>query len=192
MNRLVGPLGLVVDEDPWLGMIERFPTALHARASLVFDLNPDTFQKALIECLCQLQESIRTIELSLSDHPGYLDGTVGFRVGVGDQDGFDLLDKRVEDRVLRRIAAQGAFQTLDLSLDLRYKVKGSGRHRVQRDRYLTRMSFQTGRVELLIHHLKGLKRIQPDELVRLLVSLMNRELSNKGYQDVEIETLEAG
>ncbi len=185
-------LSQALDVDLRLGMIERFPTVLHARASLIFDLNTDTFQKTLIQCLCQLQESIRTIELSLSDHPGYLDGTVGFRVGVGDQDGFDILDKRVEDRVLRRITAHGVFQTLDLSLDLHYKVKGSGRHRVQGDHYLTRMFFQTGRVELLIHHLKGLKRVQPDDLVHMLVFLMNRELSKKAYQELEIETLEAG
>jgi len=130
------------------------------------------------------------MELSLSDHPGYLDGTVGFRVGVGNQNSFDILDPQEEDRVLRRIEAKGVFQTLDFSLDLHYKVRGPSKHRVQRDRYLTRMSFQPDRVELLIHHLKGLKRVQPDELVHFLISLLNMELAKKGYTEVELETLQ--
>lgn len=180
----------VVDEDPWLGTLERFPIALHARASLVFDMNTDTLQRTLVHCLCQLQESIGTMELSLSDHPGYLDGTVGFRVGVGNREGCDILDAREEERVLRRIEERGTFPLLDFSLDLHYRVQGPGKHRVQRDRYLTRMSFQQNRVELLLHHLKGLKRVQPDELVHLLLSLVNTELARKGYTEVELETLQ--
>ncbi len=183
-------LSQVIDEDPWLGILERFPSVLHARASLAYDMNTDTLQRAFVHCLCQLQESIRSMELSLSDHPGYLDGTVGFRVGVGNQNSFDILDPQEEDRVLRRIEAKGVFQTLDFSLDLHYKVRGPSKHRVQRDRYLTRMSFQPDRVELLIHHLKGLKRVQPDELVHFLISLLNMELAKKGYTEVELETLQ--
>jgi len=130
------------------------------------------------------------MQLSLSAHPGYLDGTVGFRVGVGNHEGFDILDSREEDRVLRRLEARGVFQTLDFSLDLHYKVRGPSKHRVQKDRYMTRMSFQPDRVELLIHHLKGLKRVQPDELVHFLLSLLNKELAKKGYREVELETLQ--
>src|SRR5712692_10254642 len=83
-------LSQVLDEDPWLGSIRRFPPVLHARASLVYDVTIETLQKTLVRCLMQLQMSTRTIELSLSDQPGYLDGTVGFRVGVGNDDGFDI------------------------------------------------------------------------------------------------------
>jgi hypothetical protein len=177
----------VLDADPWLGTIQQFPTVLHARASLVYDVTAETLQKTIIRCLMQLQESIRTMELSLSDLPGYLDGTVGFRVGVGNHDGFDILDAHEEDRVLRRIIAQGVFPALDFSIDLHYKVQAAGRHRVARDRYLVRLSFQTGRAELLVHHLKGLKRVEPSELAQFLVSITNAELVKKGYGEVELE-----
>jgi len=175
------------DDDPWLGTIAKFPTVLHARASLVYDVTNETLQKTLIHCLLQLKQSIRPIELSLSDNEGYLDGTVRFRVGVGSNDGFDILDASEEDRFLRRILAHGVFQTLDLSFDLQYKVKSSGRHRVARDRYLTRLTFQTSRAELLVHHLKGLKRIDPGEMVRLLLEITNAELTSKGYGEIAIE-----
>ena len=184
-------MGQVLDEDPWLGTVEHFPTVLHARASLVYDVNTDTLQRALFQSLLHLSESIRTMELTLSDYQGYLDGTVGFRVGVGNRDGFDILDSRVEERVLRRIAAQGVFKILDLSLDLHYKVRPKSRHRVQRDRYLTRMSFQTGRLELLVHHLKGLRRVAPPELIQLLCSDLNVKLGEKGYGGIKVEVLES-
>jgi hypothetical protein len=184
-------LSQVLDEDPWLGTIERFPSVLHARASLVYDVKADTLQKLLVHSLGGLQESTRAIQLSLSDQLGYHDGTVAFRVGVGNRDGFDILDARVEERVLRRIIGQGVFQILDFSLELHYKVKGSGRHRVQRDRYLARLSFQPERAEILVHHLKGMRRVQPDELVRFLVFTTNIELAKRGYSEVELETLQS-
>ena len=94
------------------------------------------------------------------------------------------------ERVLRRIVERGPFQTLDFALDLHYKTTG-GRHRVRNDRYLTRASFQLGRVELLIHHLKGLRRVQPDELVQFLLAHVNAELAEKGYSEIEMEAVEA-
>jgi hypothetical protein len=170
-----------------LGTIQRFPTTLQARAALVYDVTTETLQKTLVRCLMKLQGSVRKIDLSLSDNPGYMDGTVGFRVGVGNDDGFDILDAREEDRVLRRILARGVFPILDLSFDFQYKVRAVGRHRVASDRYLTRLSFQTGRAELLVHHLKGLRRIDPGELVQILVSITNAELAKKGYGAIELE-----
>ena len=185
-------MSLALDEDPWLGTIEQFPTVLHARASLVYDVTVETFQKILVRCLLQLQESIRPIELSLSDQKGYLDGTVGFRIGVGNREGFDILDANEEDRVLRRILSKGVFSELDFSLDLHYKVRASTRHRVARDRYLARLSFRPGRAELLVHHLKGLRRVDPNELVQFFVRTINAELDKKGYGGVELEDLKTG
>jgi hypothetical protein len=179
-------LSQALDEDPWLGTIEQFPTILHARASIVYDVTVETLQKTLVRGLVQLQESIRPIELSLSGQEGYLDGTVGFRIGVGNREGFDILDSREEDRVLRRILGK-VFSHLDFSLDLHYKVRASTRHRVARDRYLARLSFQPGRAEVLVHHLKGLRRVDPNELVHFLVRIVNIELNKKGYGEVELE-----
>jgi hypothetical protein len=180
-------LSQALEDDSWLGNIAKFPTVLHARASLVYDVTNETLQKTLVHCLFQLQQSIRPIELSLSDIAGYLDGTVRFRIGVGSNDGFDILDANEEDRVLRRILSHGVFQTLDLSFDLQYKVKSSRKHRVAHDRYLARLTFQTGRAELLVHHLKGLKRVDPGEMVRLLLEITNAELLSKGYGEIAME-----
>src|SRR5712692_7788003 len=187
---LPGTLNLTVDQDPWLGAIEHLPTVRHARASPVYDANPDTLQRILVHSLYQLQHSSSSIELSMADYPGSIRGVVGFRAGIGNGDGFDILDRNEEGRVLRRIVERGPFQTLDFALDLHYETM-EGRHHVRNDRYMTRASFQPGRVELLIHHLKGLRRVQPDELVQFLLSLVNTELAEKGYSKIDMETVEA-
>jgi len=179
------------DDDPWLGKVAEFPAILHARASLVYDVTNETLQKTLIHCFCRFQGSTRPIELSLSDDIGYVNGRVSFRVGVGHYDGFDILDTREEDRVLRRIISKGIFQTLDLSFDLHYKVQSLDRHRVASDRYLTRLTFQSDRAELLVHHLKGLKRVDPSEMVQLLLDVTNAELVSKGFSEISIEESQA-
>ncbi len=179
------------DDDHWLGTISRFPVILDARVSLVYDVTNETLQKTLIHCLHQLQKSTRPIELSLADNIGYVHGNVSFQVGVGSKDGFDILNAKEEDRVLRRILSHGIFQTLDLSFTLHYKVMSPGRHRVAIDRYLTRLTFQNSRAELLVHHLSGLKRIDPSEMVQLLLQITNDELVSKGFEPISIEESQA-
>ncbi len=112
-------------------------------------------------------------------------------MGVGCYDGFYVLDAKEEDCVLRRILSLGLFHTLDLSFDLHYRVLSSRRHRVASDRYLTRLTFQNSRAELLVHHLKGLKRIDPSEMVQLLVEVLNADLVSKGFEPISIEESQA-
>jgi len=180
-------LGQVLDGDSWIGEIRRFPTILHARASLAYDVTTVTLQKSLILSLKRIQESRQEIEVSLSDRKGYLEGTVGFKVGIGNDSGFDILDSAVEDKVLRKIIAQGPLPILDFGIDMRYRIQSPTRHRVAIDRYLTRFTFGTGKLELLVHHLQGLRRLEPGDLVQLLLSAVNNELASRGYQPMELE-----
>lgn len=179
-------MGQALDRDPWLGTVQQFPQVLHARASLQFDIATETFQKTLFHCLMDLQKKRRDLEISLSDHPGYQAGTMQLKVGVGNNDGFDILDANEVERVMRRITEQGVFPILDFSLDLRYRVQSLTRHRVAGDRYLVRFTFQVSRAEILVHHLQGLRRIDPGELVRLLLSVINARLVAKGYGEIEL------
>jgi hypothetical protein len=39
----------------------------------------------------------------------------------------------------------------------------------------------------LVHHLEGMRRIDPDELVRLLVQQLNSEMSRATLPNVELE-----
>ena len=191
LHRVGRPLVLnqSTDDDPWLGTVERFPTIYHARASWLYDINTESLQKAIFSGLQSLAEGKKSLDITVADIPGYQSGGVVFKFGVGNKDGFDILDDKEVERVIRRIEEKGTFRTLDLVFHLHYSLDDGKRHRVHQDQYLARLTFQPGRVELLLHHLKGVRRIAPDELVRILLSATNHELGQNKYPELELESL---
>jgi len=184
-----GVLNRSLEDDPWLGSLESFPTIYHARASWLYDINTESLQRAIFAGLRTLAQKKKPLEITVADIPGYQSGGVAFKFGVGNKDGFDILDDKEAERVIQRIEEKGTFRTLDLVFHLHYSVNDTKRHKVHQDQYLARLTFQPGRVELLLHHLKGVRRIAPDELVRILLTATNHELSRNKYPELELETL---
>jgi hypothetical protein len=146
-------------------------------------------QKAILAGLRTLAQDKKSLEISVADTPGYQSGAVVFKFGVGNREGFDILDDKEAGRVIQRIEEKGSFRTLDLVFHLHYSVHDGKRHKIHQDQYLARLTFQPGRVELLLHHLKGVRRIAPDELVKILLSAINDELSRNKYSELELESL---
>jgi hypothetical protein len=179
-----------LEEDPSLGALDTFPTVLHARASFSFDINPESLQKALVSALASLRANPKSREITVADRDGYLKGQLIFKLGIGNGDGFDVFDSKEEERVLNRIENRGPLNILDLVFLLHYSVSDGGRHRVHEDQYLLRLVFQPGRVEVLIHHVKGVRRVEPDELIKLIVQELNVELTRNRYGQVELEVVD--
>ncbi len=117
-------------------------------------------------------------------------GQLTFRLGIGNGDGFDVLDSKEEERVLDRIENRGSFNTLDLAFQIHYSVNDNRQHRVHEDHYILRLVFHPGRVEVLVHHLKGVRRVEPDEMVRLIVDELNVELTRYRYGRIELEAVD--
>lgn len=179
-----------LEEDPFLGAVDTFPAVLHARASFSFDINPESLQKALVSALASLLTNPKPREITVADQNGYMKGELVFRLGIGNGDGFDILDSKEEERMLRRIENRGSFNTLDLAIQLHYSIRDERKHRVHEDHYILRLVFQPGRVEVLVHHLKGIRRVEPDELIRLIVQQLNVELTRGRYGHVELEAVD--
>jgi len=179
-----------LENDPSLGTLDSFPIVLHARASFSFDINPESLQKALVSALASLRTNPKPREITLADRDGYLKGELAFRLGIGNGDGFDTLDSEEEERVLHRIENRGPLNVLDLAFYLHYSIADGGRHRVHEDHYILRMVFQPGRVEVLVHHLKGVRRVEPDELITLIIQELNVELTRNRYGEIELEAVD--
>jgi hypothetical protein len=180
----------VVADDPFLGVIDNFPTVLHGRASFSFDINPESLQKALVSALASLRANPQPRDITVADRNGYVKGQLAFRLGIGNGDGFDVFDSEEVERVLHRIENRGPLNILDLLFQLHYSVSGDGPHRVHEDHYILRLVFQPGRVEVLIHHLKGVRRVEPDELLGLLIQELNVELTRNRYGEVKLESVQ--
>ncbi len=176
-------------DDQWLGAIHQFPTILHARASLSFDVSPDSLQKALVSALSSLRALCLPRMITVADRDGYSGGKIGFKIGVGNGEGFDVLDAEEEERILDRIENRGAFDALDLAFHLHYTINDSLKHKLHEDHYLVRLVFQPGRVEVLVHHLKGIKRLEPVELVSLILEQLNAELTRERFPLADIDSI---
>jgi hypothetical protein len=177
------------NDDQWLGAVYKFPTVLHARASFSFDISIDSLQKALVQALSSLRETPISREITVANLGGYFQGKVAFKIGIGNGEGFDLLDSNEIERVLNRIENRGPFDSLDVVLHLNYGVEDGRIHKVHEDQYVTRLVFRPGRVELLVHHLKGIRRIDPHDLVNLLLNQLNTEMNRMRLPEAELEQI---
>lgn len=172
-----------------MGSLEQFPTVFHARASVSFEISEVSLQKQLIFALVSLQKKPRLIEITVADRDGYVQSNLRVTVGIGNRDGFDRFDRREEDRLLKRIEQVGPFNPLDLLFDLHYRIEDGKAHKIHQDQYLVRLAFQPGRFEVLLHHRKGVRRVDSDEMIRLLLAEINKELVRNKYSELELETL---
>ena len=176
-------------DDQWLGALHQFPTILHARASFSFDVSPDSLQKALVSALSSLRALSLPRMISVADRNGYSMGKIGFKIGVGNGEAFDVLDAEEEERILDRIENRGAFGALDFAFHLHYTIEDSLKHKLHEDHYLVRLVFQPGRVEVLVHHLKGIKRVEPVELVSLILEQLNAELTREHFPLADLDSI---
>lgn len=174
-------------DDEWLGVVYRFPTVLHGRAFFSFDVNPETLQKTLVNALSSLRDTAVSKEITVANLDGYSQGKVSFEIGVGNGEGFDILDANVVERLLNRIENRGTFDTLDIVLHLHYEIPDGRAHKIHEDQYITRLAFRPGRAEMLVNHVKGIRRIDPSELVELLLQRLNAEIDRVKLPRVELE-----
>lgn len=177
--------------DEWLGSLFSFPTILHARALFVFDISTLSLQKGLFSALSILRSSAMPFDLSISDNHGYQNGRLRFEIGVGNGESFDILDASEERRLMGRIENQGPFSVIDLALRVHFAIDDNRIHKIHKDQYVIRLVFHPGRFEILIHHAKGLRRVDPTEVVELIIESLNVELVKEGLPKLEVASVES-
>lgn len=130
-------------------------------------------------------------ELSISDDDGYQSGKLRFEIGVGNGEAFDVLDLGEKQRLVGRIENRGPFSTIDLVLQVRYVIEDNRSHKIHGDHYVVRLVFHPGRFEMLIHHVKGLRRVDPAEIVQLIQQTLDAELVKNGLPRLEVASVKS-
>ena len=176
----------ITDDDQWLGILHSFPAILHARASFSLGVNSRSFQKALFATLRSLHASSRSMELTVADRNGYEKGRLDLKIGIGNGERCDILDSREEQRLLSRVENHAPFNTIDLVFYLHYTIDGGGNHKLHQDNYVMRLVFQTGMFEILVHHVKGIRRVDPEELMKLVLEELNDELDRENLSKLDL------
>jgi hypothetical protein len=130
-------------------------------------------------------------DITVADRDGYEKGRLEFEIGIGNGEGFDILDHKEEQRLLDRVENQAPFHMIDVIFHLRYKIDDGRGHKPHEDHYLVRLVFQAGMFEVLIHHVKGIRRVDPGELIRLVMGELNSELGRAGLAGLNLEAVDS-
>jgi hypothetical protein len=190
-SRLLGRMADPADEDYWLGTLHSFPKVLHARAAFSFDINTISLQKALFSALSSLQASSIPREITVADRDGYEKGRLDFKIGIGNGEGFDILDAREKERLLNRVENYAPFNTIDVVFHLHYSISDGRKHKPHEDHYVMRLVFKAGMFEVLAHHIKGIRRVDSGELVRLVLAELNSELARNNLSELNLEAVDS-
>jgi hypothetical protein len=178
-------------DDQWLGTLQSFPTVLHARASFSFDISTLSLQKALFYALSSLQAASMPREITVADRDGYEKGRLEFKIGIGNGGWFDILDSKEEGRLLNRVENYAPFDTIDVVFHLHYTILDGRKHKPHEDHYAMRLVFRAGMLEVLVHHMKGIRRVDPAELVRLVLGKLNSELARDGLSELNLDAVDS-
>jgi len=173
-----------------LGTYLSFPTLIHGHVVLTHDVNVKVLQECVLQAIYKIgMERIET-KLSVADRPGYFPGESRFEVRIAEGQSFRRLDPRIR-RIIDYLRAKDGFSTFDYSLTIRYRIKDAMRHSLHCDKYVVRHIFFEDQMEIQLFHEKGIRRLNPDEVITMLVKRINDELGRRNEHQLKIEKMRA-
>ncbi len=166
-----------------------FPQTIHGRAVLSYDTESVNVQKILIKILRELNRFQVDTSITLAGREGYLEGKIAFEVGIANGNHFNYLDSLEERLINEVIEKQGTLPIADFLIVLRYMLKDRDRHPIRTDSYLLRFIASEYAMEMYLFHEKGIRRVNPDELIGMIAKELNRELRATYSASVKVEAL---
>ena len=174
-----------------LGIYSSFPAIIHGDAILTYDVNVKVLQECIVQAISKIHmEKIETT-LSAADRSGYFPGETRFEVRIAEGSSFRSLNPSMKRRIIEHLKSRGEFSTFDYSLTIRYRIKDDMRHSLHCDKYLVRHLFFEDQMEIQLFHEKGIRRLNPDEVITMLVKRINEELGRRNERELKIEKMRA-
>jgi len=174
-----------------LGIYQSFPTLIHGDAILTHDVNVTVLQECVVQAISRMNmEKIETT-LSVADRSGYFLGETRFEVRIAEGSNFRRLSSHMKRRIIEYLRTRGGFSTFDYSLTIRYRIKDDMRHSLHCDKYIVRNLFLEDQMEIQLVHEKGIRRLNPDEVITMLVKRINCELGKGNERQLKIEKMRA-
>jgi len=174
-----------------VGTYLSFPALIHGHIVLTHDVNVKVLQECVLQAIYKIgMERIET-KLSIADRPGYFPGESRFEVKIAEGPRFRRLDPRMIRRIIEYPRAKDGFSTFDYSLTIRYRIKDAMRHSLHCDKYIVRHLFFEDQTEIQLFHEKGIRRLNPDEVITMLVKRINDELGRRNERQLKIEKMRA-
>jgi len=158
---------------------------------MTYDADSTTLQRTLIKILKEFNKLRLDTSISLADREGYFEGEITFEVGVANEQYFCYLDNYQERLVSEFLSKQGTLPIIDFLVVARYLLKDQDRHPIRTDSYLVRFITSEFQMEVYLSHEKGIRRLNPDELITMIAKELNRQLKTGYGASLKIESLRA-
>jgi len=174
-----------------LGIYSSFPAIIHGDAIFTYDVSLKVLQECIVQAISKMNmEKIETT-LSIADRSGYFPGETRFELRIAEGSSFRSLNAPVRRRIIEYLRDRGEFSTFDYSLTVRYRIKDDMRHSLHCDKYLVRYLFFEDQMEIQLFHEKGIRRLNPDEVITMLVKRINDELGKRDEHQLKIDKMRA-
>jgi len=174
-----------------LGIYSSFPTLIHGDAILTHDVDVTVLQECVVQAISRMNMETVETKLSIADRSGYFPGETRFEIRIAEGLSFRYLYPRMKRKLIECLRARGELSTLDYSLTIKYRIRDDMRHSLHCDRYIVRHLFLEGQMEIQLSHEKGVRRLNPDEVITMLVKRINDELGKGNKRQLKIEKIRA-
>jgi len=174
-----------------LGIYSSFPALIHGDVILTHDVNVMVLQECVIQAISKVNMERIETALSIADRSGYFAGETRFEVRIAEGSSFRSLKPTMKRRLIEYLRVRGEFSTFDYSLTVRYRIKDDMRHSLHCDKYVVRHLFFEDQMEIQLFHEKGIRRLNPDEVITMLVKRINDELGKRNEHELKIEKMRA-
>jgi hypothetical protein len=172
-----------------LGIYSSFPAIIHGDAILTYVVSLKVLQECIVQAISKMNMEKVETTLSVADRSGYFPGETRFELRIAEGSSFRTLNPPTMRRIVEYLRDRGEFSAFDHSLTVRYRIKDDMRHSLHCDKYVVRHLFFEGQMEIQLFHERGIRRLNPDEVIVILVKRINEELGRRNERQLKIEKI---
>lgn len=171
-----------------LGEFINFPETVHGRSIISFKSPIQKMQHAVIEAMLYLNGHEEPRLLSHSALSMEMQGVMGFEIGIADGIFFDNLDEETASGVTGYFSLKSGYRILDFLVITTYRYSREGRILpLKFDHHLLRFFFNAGKIEVLLHHSQGTRRLPLDELLQKIFDELRRIARRERLGKIKVE-----
>ncbi len=176
-------------EEVRLGEFINFPETVHGRSIISFKIPVQKMQLAVIEAMFYMNGHKEPRLLSPSTLPKETKGVMGFEIGIADGIFFDNLDEETARGATEYFSLKSGYRILDFLVVTTYRYSREGRVLpLKFDHHLLRFFFNSGKIEVLLHHLQGTRRLPLDELLKIIFDELRRIVRRESLGKMKVES----
>jgi hypothetical protein len=171
-----------------LGIFANFSPIIHGTARIRFPCESTDAQHILLEVLKELNGHEEPRILSIADTEGEVSGRMGFEIGVGEGNYFVYLDEDTTADLIALLKSRRRPRPLDFLLILTYHYKKDGINKpLKFDYHQLRFLFGQKLFDVILHHVKGTRRVPLDELLMMFLNRFDQRLQKLRLGSAKIE-----